>query len=208
MEYLTMSEQNNDPKNIILKDEEHLVLDHNYDGIQELDHPLPRWWVWLFYLSIIYAVFYAGYYMIGSGPTLRQELDIALKEIESKKAPAAGGSDESDETFVAWMGDESHIQAGQKVFVSKCAACHGDKAQGLVGPNLTDDNWLHGEGKLVGIAKVIREGVMDKGMPPWNQLLTSDEVKSTVAFLAKLHGSNPPGGKPAQGEKFDWKFQQ
>ncbi len=200
-----MSENKNEPKNIILKDEEHLVLDHNYDGIQELDHPLPRWWVWLFYLCIIFSVFYAGYYMVGPGPTLQQELDVALAQIESNKAPPSqDDSAETDESFVAWMKDETHVLAGKNIYTSKCAACHGDKGQGLVGPNLTDDHWIHGGGKLSAMAKVIRDGVLDKGMPPWNSLLEPDEIKSAVAFIIKIHGSSPPGGKPAQGEKFQW----
>lgn len=198
------NENKNEPKNIILKDEEHLVLDHNYDGIQELDHPLPRWWVWLFYLCIIFSVFYAGYYMVGPGPTSAQELEMALAEIDSKKAPSPGDAAETDETFVAWMMEEANVQSGHDIYNAKCAACHGDKGQGLVGPNLTDDHWIHGGGKLTAIAKVIREGVLDKGMPPWNQLLKPDEVKSTIAFIIKMHGSNPPGAKPAQGDEFKW----
>ncbi len=199
-----MSENNDEPKNIILKDEEHLVLDHNYDGIQELNHPLPRWWVWLFYICIIFAFGYAGYYMVGPGPTLRQELEIDLAKIDSKKAPTSGHESEIDETFIAWMKDESKVKVGQSIFTSKCAACHGDKGQGLVGPNLTDDHWIHGEGKIAALAKVIREGVLDKGMPPWDSLLKPDEIKSTLAFILKIHGSNPPGGKPAQGAEYHW----
>lgn len=198
-----MSENKNEPKNIILKDEEHLVLDHNYDGIQELDYPLPRWWVWLFYITIIWSVFYAGYYMVGPGPTLSQELDVALAEIESKKSPSSGAA-ETDEMFIAWMKDESKVQNGQNIYVGKCAACHGDKGQGLVGPNLTDEHWIHGEGKLTEIARVIRDGIADKGMPPWNQLLTPEEVKNAVAYIIKIQGTNPPGAKAAQGEKFPW----
>lgn len=201
-----MSENKNDQKNLILKDEEHLVLDHNYDGIQELDHPLPRWWVWLFYLTIAFSIFYVGYYMLGSGPTLKQELDVALKAMEKKKSPNMQET-EDDELFIAWAKDGSHLQKGQEVYTSKCAACHGDKGQGLVGPNLTDDHWIHGAGKLTALAHVIREGVVDKGMPPWNQLLSPDEVKSVVAYIVKIHGTNPPGGKPVQGEKYDWKVE-
>lgn len=199
-----MSENNNEPKNIILKDEENLVLDHNYDGIQELDHNLPKWWIWLFYITIVYSVGYCVYYF-GPGPTLRQELDVAMAAIEAKKSPADQAK-ESDDMFVAWVKDQAHVQAGQAIYTSKCAACHGDKGQGLVGPNLTDDHWIHGEGRFVSLAKVIREGVLDKGMPPWQNLLSAEDVKNALAFIVSIHGSQPSGKAP-QGEKYEWKVE-
>lgn len=196
--------ENKEDKNVILKDEEHLVLDHNYDGIQELDHPLPSWWVWLFYITIVFAVFYAGYYFVGPGPTLRQELDVAMKKIDSTKN-VGGGSEDDETSLIAWVKDEEHASKGQQVFTSKCAACHGDKGQGIVGPNLTDDHWIHGH-TLTDLSKTVREGVLDKGMPPWKELLSAEDIKNALSFIVKIHGSNPPGGKAPQGETAEWKL--
>lgn len=197
---------NDDQKNLILKDEEKLVLDHSYDGIQELDHNLPTWWLWLFYITIVFALGYSGYYLFGPGPTLKQELDAQMTAINAKNAPA-DESAETDEILIAWMKDDSHVKAGHELFVSKCAACHGDKGQGLVGPNLTDDFWIHMHdgGGFASLAHVIREGVLDKGMPPWKNLLNGDDVKNALAFIASIHGTQP-NGKAPQGEQHKWKI--
>lgn len=199
------NQPNQNPPNQILQDERELLLDHNYDGIQELDHPLPRWWVWLFYATMIFAGLYTAYYMAGPGPTLREELDVALKKIEAlKPQPAPGGGDGNsdglgDGVLAALLTQPEHVNAGGTVFTGKCAACHGDKGQGLIGPNLTDDHWLHGTGKLSEIAAVIRDGVPDKGMPPWGPILTPDELKDVTVFIRSIHGTNPPGAKEPQG---------
>ncbi len=190
-----------DEKNTILKDEENLVLDHNYDGIQELDHPLPNWWLWIFYLTTIFGAFYAGYYLSGYGPTLRDELSVAMQEIEAVKSQKPSGDGETtDASLLALVQNPEKVKHGSEVFTGKCAACHGDKGQGLIGPNLTDDFWIHGAGQLTQIAKVISEGVAEKGMPPWGAVLTPDELQDVTAFIRSIHGSQPAGAKEPQGE--------
>jgi cytochrome c oxidase cbb3-type subunit 3 len=91
------------------------------------------------------------------------------------------------------------------VFVKNCAACHGDHGQGLIGPNLTDDNWLHGQGVPADIVKTISEGVAEKGMPPWGPVLKPEEIVGATAYIRSLHGSNPAGAKEPQGPVYEFK---
>lgn len=189
---------NSDSENQIFKNEEALLLDHDYDGIQELDHPLPSWWLAIFYLSIAFSVVYAGYYMTGIGPTLQDELAVAMNEINSKK-PAASEGDLSNEMILTILSDPSQLALGKDVYVGKCAACHGASGEGLIGPNLTDDHWVHGQGAPADVATVIRDGVPEKGMPPWGAILTPEELVQVTAFIRSIHGTNPPNAKGPEG---------
>lgn len=180
--------------------EKGLLLDHDYDGIRELDHPLPSWWLNLFYVTMIFSVFYVGYYMLGPGPTLRQELAAQMQDIEKAQAKAPKPADQGEAVLVAAIADPEQIKLGSGVYAGKCAACHGDKGQGMIGPNLTDDYWINGKGSPGDIAKVVSEGVAEKGMPPWGPVLKPEELVHVVAFIKSVRGSNPAGAKEAQGE--------
>lgn len=199
-----MSDTTSNEKNTILKDEQSLLLDHSYDGIQELDHVLPRWWIWLFYVTVIFSAWYMGYYMSGKGPSPQEELAIAMKEIEVLKAKNSAPSSEANEQVLnAVFSDPAKVKQGSEVFTAKCAACHGDKGQGVVGPNLTDNNWIHGKGSLSDIADTVGKGVPEKGMPPWGAVLTPDELQNVTAFVKSLKGTNPPGGKGPEGQAYE-----
>lgn len=192
-----MSDDKN-KQNLILSDERAVLLDHDYDGIQELDFPLPQWWLMVFYGTIVFAIIYAGYYMVGPGPTLAQELAQSLTEI-SARAPKQNPARSAGNELLALLGKPEHIQAGAKVFTEKCAACHGVQGQGQIGPNLTDDFWIHGNGSAADIAKVVNDGVTEKGMPPWGMVLKPDELNDVVVFVKSIRGSNPAGAKEPQG---------
>jgi cytochrome c oxidase cbb3-type subunit 3 len=200
-----MSDNKIPPKIELQKGEESLLLDHNYDGIQELDHVLPRWWLWLFYATIVFAAWYSGYYLSGHGPTPQQELIVAMKEIDALKPATSDAKPDDEAELLAAFKDPAKLKHGSEVFAGKCFACHGDKGQGVVGPNLTDDNWIHGKGTLKDIEAVVTTGVPDKGMPPWGPVLTPDELRDVVIFVHSLHGTNPAGAKPPQGEKQEFK---
>lgn len=202
-----MNDSKQEQKTEVLSGEEKLLLDHDYDGIQELDHVLPRWWIGIFYATIIFSAWYVGYYMSGYGPNPKQELATSLKEIEIQKQnhkPKVDESNNEDALLLAFKNPEK-IKHGSEIYSGKCLACHGDKGQGVVGPNLTDDYWIHGKGTLKDIASVVSTGVIDKGMPPWGSVLTPDELIDVVVFIHSLHGTNPPGAKPAQGEKQEFR---
>jgi len=175
------------------------LLDHAYDGIQEYDNPLPRWWVWIFYATIVFA---AAYYFDFTG---RVQGPGRVKEYEQQMADAAkrwpaptGGVDEA--ALLALASSAQTLALGKSTFTTNCVACHRADAGGLIGPNLTDEYWIHG-GTLAAIYKTVDGGVLDKGMPNWGKLLKPDQVKAVVVYVASLQGTNPPNPKAPQGDK-------
>lgn len=175
-----------------------LLLDHNYDGIQELDHPLPRWWLMTFIGTIVFSIVYVSYYWLGPGLSSKQLLDIAMKDLEARRPKeTAVVITESDMKKSA--GSEDPLKLGAKVFTSRCAPCHGANAQGVIGPNLTDEFWIHGKGSLSDIAKVVHDGVLDKGMPAWAEVISPEELKDVVLYVKSVAGTHPPNPKAPQG---------
>jgi cytochrome c oxidase cbb3-type subunit 3 len=178
------------------------LLDHNYDGIQEYDNDLPRWWVWFFVLTVVWSLGYVTYMHLGSGLHQEEEIAIAMKEQQELRATveakASSGTPDA-ESLLKLTQDESAIAKGKDVFAGKCMACHAAQAQGLVGPNLTDNYWIHG-GKITDIRSVIVNGVPEKGMLAWKGVLSEEEINAVVAFIWSIRGSNPPNPKQPEGE--------
>ncbi len=174
------------------------IKGHSYDGISEFDNPLPTWWLWTFFLTIIFSFIYFIHYEIAGGPTLKQELTIALEEIDKAKAQAPQVM-ETEASLNEKMKNPTALALGANVYATKCAACHGQELQGLIGPNLTDSYWIHGKGAMSDVVKVIREGVAEKGMPPWGPVLKSDEIIGAAAFVISKKGSQAKNPKAAQG---------
>ena len=182
-----------------------LIKDHDYDGIHELDNPLPRWWLMTFYITIVIAVIYFAYYQILGGPDSDQRLATEMSHIRAEQKEAAEEAEEKIATkdYAALVGNQEVLAKGKAEFMLKCMACHGDKAQGLIGPNLTDDFWIHGDGTVPAILKVMNDGVPDKGMPPWKGLIPPDVQEDVAVYVYSLYGSDPPGAKAPQGEKVE-----
>lgn len=174
------------------------LTDHDYDGIEEYDNPLPNWWLWTFLLTIIFAFIYFIHYQFGGGVTLKQELEVAMQKIEKSAAQHAPAATETETQLTDAMKDPKLIEMGAQAYVGKCASCHGPQLGGLIGPNLTDKFWIHGATRME-IVTVIRKGVADKGMPPWESLLSKDEVYGLTAYILSKAGSNPPNPKEPQG---------
>jgi cytochrome c oxidase cbb3-type subunit 3 len=197
--------QETDFKNLIFKDEESLLLDHDYDGIQELDHPLPFWWLAILYGTSIFAVLYGIYFHGMDGHLIADEFKSTMIEIRAKqpKQEPTGAVDEA--ALLAAIKDPAKIELGKAVFVKNCAACHGESAQGLIGPNLTDNNWIHGQGLPSDIVSTITTGVAEKGMPPWGPVLKAEEILGAAAYIRSLHGSNPANPKEPQGPEYEFK---
>lgn len=182
--------------------EKEKVLDHNYDGIQEFDNPLPGWWLTTFYGAIAFAFLYVGYYHFGPGPTPEAQLAQDLAEFRAQDENARGKEPPpSEEQLAAIFKDPARREAGKGIFLEKCSACHGPDGGGLIGPNLTDNYWIHGKGTLVDISGVVSEGVLEKGMPSWKVLLKKEDIQSVVAYVKSLRGTHPANPKPPQGEE-------
>ncbi len=179
-----------------------LLLDHDYDGIKELDNSLPPWWKYGFYLTIFTGVIYLYYYHGGgNGPSSADEFTIEVQKGEADKAAylakTAGNIDENS----VKMEDAAGIAAGKELFVKNCAPCHQPDGGGLVGPNLTDDYWIHG-GALKDVFKTITYGYIDKGMKSWKGDFSPKQIQTLASFVKSLHGTTPAKPKEKQGELY------
>jgi cytochrome c oxidase cbb3-type subunit 3 len=183
-----------------MSDEKKFLTNHEYDGIREFDYQLPKWWLNLFYVSIVFAIGYFVYYQMLDGRSIMQEYRAEQDRLEMILATeAAKSSNVSEADLVAYAKDPAKVKAGKEIFQTRCVACHGVNGQGVIGPNLTDDYWLHG-GKLNEIVNTITHGVPEKGMPPWGPVMTAEQIHSVAAFIRSIHDSNPPNAKAPQGE--------
>ncbi|MBN8540099.1 MAG: c-type cytochrome [Deltaproteobacteria bacterium] len=190
--------ENESGKNLIFESEKAILLNHNYDGIQEFDHPLPKWWLVTFYGTMIFAAIYVGYFHFGSGLNQEAELESDIAAIQ-KLAPPPASTDDLTAKAIAFMTDEAAKAAGKVAYLGKCAACHGNLGEGGIGPNLSDAFWIHGDGQAAGVVKVIVEGVAEKGMPTWGAVLPADEIAQLTAFIATFKGTSPPNPKAPEG---------
>jgi cytochrome c oxidase cbb3-type subunit III len=173
---------------------------HHYDGIEEQDNPIPVWFSTLFWVTVIFGIGYYGYYELGDGTSLRATYEKNILVHEALVADSRGKAPKtSEEDLLALTKNPEEMKSARANFETKCFSCHGVKGQGGIGPNLTDDYWLHGA-KLTEIRAVISGGVLDKGMPPWESSLSSKEMDSLAAYIRTLHGTHPSGAKAPQGE--------
>lgn len=182
--------------------EDEILMDHVYDGIRELDNKLPPWWVYMFYASIIFGVFYMAYYQFMPGNTQLDEYEAELVQAAAEKeaylAKAGANVDETTATVLTGAA----VENGKKTFTSLCIACHGasgGSSPNGVGPNLTDEYWLHGGG-IKNIFKVIKYGVPAKGMIAWESQLTPVRIQEVSSYIVSIKGSNPENAKEPQGE--------
>lgn len=177
-----------------------IMIDHGYDGIRELDNHLPPWWVNMFILTVIWAVGYMWYYHWG-GDGLNQENEYKTEVAAAKKEIAialAGKASAVDESNVTALTDATSLSEGELTFKSVCAACHGSKGEGLVGPNFTDEYWIHGGG-IKDLFKIIKYGVPEKGMIAWSAQLKPVDMQKVASYILTLKGTNPPNQKEPQG---------
>lgn len=188
---------------ISIEREHEIDLKHDYDGIRELDNRLPPWWTWTFVFTIIFGIGYLWrYHVAQSAPLQAEEYSIAVQkaEIEQEEYLKQKGNKVDENTVV--MLDADGIAAGKALFSQNCVACHGPEAQGAqVGPNLTDDYWLHG-GRINDIFKTIKYGWVEKGMKSWKEDFSPAQIAQLASYLKSLKGSKPANPKEPQGELF------
>ena len=178
---------------------ESLLLDHDADGIRELDNKLPRWWVWLFYATIIFSAIYLVYYhVLGAGDLMAVEY---RKEMQHGDAIKLAAMDKFEKTMPTLepSTDPEVIALGKQTFNKICGLCHRPDGGGLVGPNLTDDYWIHGS-NFVDNVKVIWNGVPEKGMVTWRGLLKPADIQAVASYLQAFRGTQPPNPKPREDQ--------
>lgn len=177
-----------------------ILLDHSYDGIRELDNHLPPWWKWLFYGTMVWAVVYLiVYHVMNLLPLSEAEYLAEVDRVQAMRATREVV--EIDEANLVFTPDEEIIKRGQAIFTSNCASCHRNDGGGGIGPNLTDEYWLHG-GSIQNIFSTIKNGVPEKGMISWGPILKPEEIRDASFFVMSLRGTNVAGGKEPQGELY------
>ena len=184
------------------KNDQDQLLHHSYDGIQEFDNPMPRWWVYLFWATIVFSVLYwlnVPGFGIGKGQISDYDRDMATAAAAAAKQRAAEPAGASPEQRMAMTKDASVLALGKQTYTQNCAACHRADAGGQIGPNLTDDYWLHG-GALEEMHTTVADGVLEKGMPPWGKVLKPAQLDAVVAYVYTLRGTTVPNPKAPQGE--------
>jgi cytochrome c oxidase cbb3-type subunit III len=212
------------------------LLKHDYDGIQEMDNDLPRWWVWLFVICVVWGVLYFLYFHVFgigylSSDEYKSEIDPAYtrpvsadsrifgilpeyhsplfaperdqemlsRSAKERKTTSLLLTHESDTTTYFALAEQADLDAGKAIFQQNCFTCHGMQGQGGIGPNLTDDYWLHGAG-MTNMTKTIRYGYPTKGMLAWLGTLSPKQILQVASYVRTLHGTNPPNPKPPQGD--------
>jgi cytochrome c oxidase cbb3-type subunit 3 len=184
--------------------EKDILMHHEYDGIRELDNVLPPWWVWLFYATIIWSVFFlVGKHVMNVIP---HQNDMYVQEMEQAEADVAAylamQAAAVDENTVVMLSDAGTMATGKRIFVEFCRACHGDLGQGnAVGPNLTDEYWIHG-GSINDVFRTIKYGVAEKGMQSWKTDLSPVEMQAVSSYIMSLQGTDAPDAREPQGERY------
>lgn len=187
-----------------IKEEADIDLGHDYDGIRELDNRLPPWWLYGFYACIIFSVIYLWRYHVShTAPLSGEELAISMeKAAAAKEEYLKKAANNVDENTVTYLADAGDLDAGKKLFVTSCAACHAADGGGMVGPNLTDNYWLHGGG-MADVFKSIKYGWPEKGMKSWKDDFSPGQIAQIASYVKSLKGTKPATPKEAQGTLYE-----
>ncbi len=190
-------------KAVPVEKEADIMLDHEYDGIRELDNSLPPWWKYGFIITIVISVVYMmHFHVLGSGKNPTEEYAAELQHAKQKlEAYEAKNKDKVDESNIQ-MADAGGIANGKDIFQQMCWACHGKMGEGGAGPNLTDDYWIH-KGSLTDIYKSIKTGYPDKGMQAWEKQYSPKQIAELSSYIKSLKGTNPTNAKAAQGDLYN-----
>jgi cytochrome c oxidase cbb3-type subunit III len=191
---------------IPVEQEKNIELDHSYDGIKELDNHLPPWWKWLFYGTIAWAIVYVVIFHFSFSLPLPEEeyqIEIAQAEEAARQLKAKQPQAAMDESNLQYTADPAMIEKGKNVFANNpCGSCHRNDGGGnTIGPNLTDEYWIHG-GDVKNIFNTIKDGAVDKGMPAWGKAMSPQDLRDVTFYILSLQGTNPPDAKAPQGDLF------
>jgi len=187
-------------KSTPIEREKDIMFDHDFDGIKELDSKIPPWFSWLFIITIIFAAYYMiDYHVIGSGQVQYEEYaqEVKIASLEREDLIKSGAF--VNEETVTLLSVASALDAGKAIYDLNCIACHASDGGGIVGPNLTDDYWIHGGG-IKNVFKVIKYGVVEKGMIAWQTQLNPNQMQEVASYILSLHGKTPAAPKQPEGE--------
>ena len=187
-------------KAVSVEKEADILLDHDYDGIRELDNSLPPWWKYGFMITIAIAFIYLlNFHVLGYGKNPTQEYQEEMaKAKESKELYEAKNADKIDETNLK-MPNAEELNAGKELFTSICWTCHGKAGEGGAGPNLTDNYWLH-KGSLTDVYLSIKHGYPEKGMQAWEKNYSPKQINNLAGYIKTLRGTNPANAKAPEGD--------
>lgn len=175
---------------------------HEFDGIKELDNPMPPWLKYIFYVTIIISFAYITRLVVFKDESIIQKKEYSKEMAAARAKTASAEKEEATKAVAQPMSQEQILAAGKVTFDKICYVCHGKFGEGLVGPNFTDDYWIHGN-KPEDLKKVIVDGVIDKGMLSYKSQLSNKQIDQVIAYILSLHGTNPPNPKAPQGVKVD-----
>ncbi|MFU8807284.1 MAG: cbb3-type cytochrome c oxidase N-terminal domain-containing protein [Bradymonadaceae bacterium] len=177
-----------------------LIEGHEYDGIKEYDNPMPTWWLGIFYVTIAWSIFYVAGMNLGFINDYETNLQLSMAELDQMRQGATAAAPSVDQAYLeSLVADDAVVQKGSQAYAMSCAPCHGNQGQGLIGPNLTDNHYIHG-GSLMEIYRVIYDGVPAKGMPAWGAVLSSEDNIAMTIFLDSIRGTEPPNPKAPEGK--------
>lgn len=180
---------------------ERLIKDHDYDGIRELDNDLPPWWKWLFYLCIVFAVVYLVNLFVFKSENLVQESEFQNEMAEAAAAKPQASKDVAEFQIVL-LEDEASLASGQETWTKICSVCHLPDGGGLVGPNMTDNYWIHGN-TIEEQFNIVTNGVIEKGMIPYRDQLSEQKRLEVISFIIlKIVGTTPSNPKAPEGKKY------
>jgi cytochrome c oxidase cbb3-type subunit III len=177
-----------------------LMRDHSYDGIMELDNKAPAWFQFLFYVTILFAVVYmVNFHVLKKDNLMLDEYTQEITAAQQEKDLLMKSGGLTNETNVTVLTSSEDLKAGKDLFIINCVSCHGNNGEGTVGPNLTDDYWIHGGG-IKNVFATISNGVPAKGMITWKAQLNPKQIQQAASYVLSLHGTNPPNSKPPEGQ--------
>jgi len=187
-------------KSTPIEREEEIMFEHSFDGIRELDSKIPPWFSWLFILTILFAVYYMlDYHVLGTGDLMYEEYNKEVMAATLEKEALIKSGAFVNEENVTLLTDAADLQTGKEIYDANCIACHAADGGGLVGPNLTDEYWVHGGG-IKNVFKVIKYGVVEKGMIAWQTQLNPNQMQEVASYIMSLQGTTPAAPKEPEGE--------
>ncbi len=186
-----------------IEEESKILLEHDFDGIRELDNKIPPWFNAILWGTVLFAIVYmVNYHIIGSGNVQEEEFEAEMRAAKMQQELLSESGALVTEETVTRLTDPADLAIGKEIFLKNCAACHGQNGEGLVGPNFTDEYWIHGGG-IKNVFRTISEGVPAKGMISWKSQLSPGEIQKVGSYVLSLQGTNPPNQKGPQGKKWD-----